>query len=211
MNSYSARKSVRTVVYAEDRLTGEGAVAALASNAQIELLPAAEVRRADMFLVIAREVSEKTLCGIEESVAKNPALQTIIVADVMSEPRLIRAVALGVVSILIRKEVDYPRIADSVVAAISGEAEIPPEMLGKLVRHMRRVESVRPSGGGLGLTARDLRVLALLADGLDTTQIAQQLNYSERTIKGIIHETIQVLGVGNRTHAVAYALRAGLL
>lgn len=211
MNSYGVRKAVKTVVYAEDRLTGEGAVAALANNSKIELFPVDEVRRADMLLVIAREVSEKTLCGIEESVAKNPALQTVIVAEVMSEPRLVRAVALGVVSILLRREVDYPRIADSVVAAISGEAEIPPEMLGKLIRHMRRMESVRPSGSGLGLTARNLRVLALMADGLDTMQIAQQLNYSERTIKGIIHETIQALGVRNRTHAVAYALRAGLL
>lgn len=211
MNSYGAQETVNTVVYAEGRLTGEGAAAALKDNAKVNLLPTEQVSRADVLLAITHEVTETTLRGIERAAAKNKGLQTVLVADVVSEPRLIRAVNLGVVCVLLRKEVDYPRIADSVVAAKSGGAEFPPELLGHLIRHMRRLEKVQPSGGGLGLAARDLRVLALLADGLDTIEIAQQLNYSERTIKGIIHEIIQVLGVENRTHAVAYALRAGLL
>jgi DNA-binding NarL/FixJ family response regulator len=63
----------------------------------------------------------------------------------------------------------------------------------------------------LGLSAREISVLGLLSDGLDTAQIARRLNYSERTIKTIIHAIVNNLGVSNRTHAVAYVIRAGLL
>jgi DNA-binding NarL/FixJ family response regulator len=62
-----------------------------------------------------------------------------------------------------------------------------------------------------GLTARELKVLRLLADGLDSAEVAQQLYYSERTIKSIIHDVTNRLNLRNRTHAVAYALRQGLI
>ncbi|MFF4733730.1 response regulator transcription factor [Streptomyces mirabilis] len=67
------------------------------------------------------------------------------------------------------------------------------------------------SGGGLGLSTRDLAVLGMLASGADIAQIASALNYSGRTIKNIIHGITNTLGVNNRTQAVAYVVRAGLL
>lgn len=51
----------------------------------------------------------------------------------------------------------------------------------------------------------------MLAEGMGTAEIADKLNYSERTIKGIIHDVIRRLGLRNRTHAVVYAMRAGFL
>lgn len=62
-----------------------------------------------------------------------------------------------------------------------------------------------------GLEAREVDVLRLLADGFDTTEIARKLNYSERTIKNIVSVMMNRLGLRNRTHAVAFALRTGTL
>jgi len=50
-----------------------------------------------------------------------------------------------------------------------------------------------------------------LADGLDTSEIAGSLFYSERTVKNIIHDVTSRLELRNRTHAVAYAIREGLI
>lgn len=61
------------------------------------------------------------------------------------------------------------------------------------------------------LDARQLTALRLLADGLDTREIARHLCYSERTVKSIIGTITDRLGVRNRTHAVAHALRHGLI
>jgi DNA-binding NarL/FixJ family response regulator len=54
-------------------------------------------------------------------------------------------------------------------------------------------------------------VLRLLADGLDSAEIAQKLNYSERTIKNIVSGMMSRLGMRNRTQVVAHALRSGAL
>jgi DNA-binding CsgD family transcriptional regulator len=50
-----------------------------------------------------------------------------------------------------------------------------------------------------------------VADGLDTAEIAGSLAYSERTIKNIIHDVTARLNLRNRSHAVAYAVRQGLI
>jgi len=50
-----------------------------------------------------------------------------------------------------------------------------------------------------------------VADGLDTAEVANQLFYSERTVKNVIHDVTTRLNLRNRTHAVAYAVRQGLI
>jgi DNA-binding NarL/FixJ family response regulator len=57
----------------------------------------------------------------------------------------------------------------------------------------------------------DTAALAGMAEGLGTAEIARRLNYSERTIKSIIHNMLNRMNLRNRSHAVAFALRNGLL
>jgi len=61
------------------------------------------------------------------------------------------------------------------------------------------------------LTTREIEVLRLLADGYDTAEIAEKMCYSERSVKHIIQGVTQRLNLRNRPHAVAYALRAGMI
>ncbi|MEV0490206.1 response regulator transcription factor [Streptomyces atratus] len=64
--------------------------------------------------------------------------------------------------------------------------------------------------GPSAFSPRDIDVLRLLADGWDTVEVAW-LNYSERTIESVIASMMNRLGLRNRSHAVAYALRRKLL
>jgi DNA-binding NarL/FixJ family response regulator len=66
-------------------------------------------------------------------------------------------------------------------------------------------------GGRPGLSERDLSVLRLVAQGYDTAEVAEQLAYSESTIKGVLHGVMSRLDARNRSHAVAVALRGGLI
>jgi DNA-binding CsgD family transcriptional regulator len=68
--------------------------------------------------------------------------------------------------------------------------------------------------GALGLsplTAREVQVLALAGRGLPVSAIAQQLRISRGTVKSHLEHIYAKLGAGNRTAAVAHALRAGLI
>ena len=60
-------------------------------------------------------------------------------------------------------------------------------------------------------TARDQLVLGLVAAGLSNREIAQQLSYSERTIKAILHDVVTKLGVKSRSQAVALAVRERMI
>ncbi len=62
-----------------------------------------------------------------------------------------------------------------------------------------------------GLTQRELTVLRLIAEGYSTSEIATQMAYSERTIKNAIHDLVSRFQLRNRSHAVAYAVRQGLI
>jgi DNA-binding CsgD family transcriptional regulator len=61
------------------------------------------------------------------------------------------------------------------------------------------------------LAARGLEVLAMLAAGADTKEIAEQLGYSDRTIKSVIRDVQVTLGAKNRVQAVAEGIRQGLI
>jgi predicted ATPase/DNA-binding CsgD family transcriptional regulator len=61
-----------------------------------------------------------------------------------------------------------------------------------------------------GLTARELEVLRLLADGLSNQEIATRLFITHRTVTTHVHNILGKLGVESRTAAAALAIRLGL-
>jgi DNA-binding NarL/FixJ family response regulator len=61
------------------------------------------------------------------------------------------------------------------------------------------------------LKERELDVLRLLSEGFDTAEVARRLCYSERTVKNVLQDLTRRHNLKNRTHAVAFALRQGLI
>ena len=61
------------------------------------------------------------------------------------------------------------------------------------------------------LTAREVQVLSLVADGLSNKAIAARLNVSDETVKFHLTSIFGKLGAANRTDAVRQALRRGLV
>ena len=61
------------------------------------------------------------------------------------------------------------------------------------------------------LTARELQVLSLLAEGLPNKAIAARLGISDQTVKFHVAAIIGKLGAANRTEAVRLAVRRGLI
>ena len=86
---------------------------------------------------------------------------------------------------------------------------MPPDLLDHL---LARASTVPPPGGpSSSLSERERAVLTLVAQGCDTAEIARQLCYSARTVVSVIHDITNRFRLRNRAHAVAYALRTGLL
>jgi ATP/maltotriose-dependent transcriptional regulator MalT len=83
--------------------------------------------------------------------------------------------------------------------------------LGSRIDHLRARYATRLMAKPVGLTARELEVLRLLAEGRTNKEIAQALFISTHTVAVHVAKVLQKTGTSNRTEAVAYATRCHLL
>src|SRR5260370_33916671 len=83
----------------------------------------------------------------------------------------------------------------------SGKRHIPPDVAARLAEHM----------GEENLTTRELEVLRLIRDGYRNKQIADQLALAKTTVNFHVKNLVDKLGANDRAHAVAIAIRRGLL
>ncbi|MEU1166524.1 response regulator transcription factor [Streptomyces sp. NPDC005921] len=202
---------VTLTVTASDVLTEEGAQAYLRGTSGVRVVPWEDRHGADVALVLAQRVTPATLKRVDEVAGPDlgRGLPVLLVVDSISERHLLYAIDRGVVGVLLRGAVGYAEIVRASRRALQGESPLPPALVRTLVERLRSLPGHQP--GSSDLSAREVDVLRLLAEGLSTAQVAGRLNYSERTIKNVLHDVITRLGLRNRTQAVAYAIRNGAL
>ena len=206
--------TVAVGLYAADVVTRQGVTALLSVSPGIRVVDAMAGERCEVLLVVTSEVSEATLSAMQAVHARcdGEELAVVLVTNVIGERQVMRAVRFGLVSLLFRQDADMDRIVGAIMAARSGRAQLPGTVLRYLIDQIRVVERELLVGQGSSvLSGRELDVLRMLADGLDTNDVAKRLNYSERTVKNIVHGILSRLNLRNRTHAVAFALRVGVL
>jgi DNA-binding NarL/FixJ family response regulator len=207
---------VTVAVMATEPLVAEGVVAYLRTCPEITPVATDGLDRSSVVLVIASRVDEGTLAILQRAAELVPdrEMRFVLVCDDIREPQLLRALNWGLVSVLPRQETGYDRIARALVNAGDGRVELPAGAHGWLEERIRLVarDVLAPHGlTAAGLYAREVEVLRLLAEGMDTLEIARRLSYSERTVRNIIHGLLTRMKLRNRAHAVAYALRNGMM
>jgi DNA-binding NarL/FixJ family response regulator len=140
--------------------------------------------------------------------------RTVLIGSTIDDEALMTAVELGVSGVLRRTDATADRIVHLLRTAAAGDGSLPPDLLGRLLGQVSRMQRHVLAPRGLShtrLSDRETQVLRLVADGKDTQEIARELSYSERTVKNVLHDVTSRLQLKNRSHAVAYALRAGLI
>ncbi len=138
----------------------------------------------------------------------------IVCSSRCDEDDVLCSIEAGATGYLSKDTLTPDGLAGAIRAAATGAAIVAPELLGTLVNGISRAsrELLEPRGLTLSrLTAREQRVLSLLADGYSTREVATELSYSERTVKNVLHDVVTKLNVRTRSQAVAYAVRTGLI
>ncbi|MEV5982896.1 response regulator transcription factor [Streptomyces sp. NPDC052114] len=152
--------------------------------------------------------------------ARSTDHRVVLIASELREPELLAVVEYGVRAILWRHQATPQKLLRAVHSAARGEGELPPDLINRLMTQLGRLRlsaldgSPSASGGlvpTLGMAPREVDVVRLIAEGLDTKQISEKLAYSERTVKNVLHALMTRLQLQNRAHAVAYALREGYI
>lgn len=207
---------IHVSVHATDPVSEAGIVGQLRSQHDLAVLPIDSSRPPEVAVVAADLVDEHTIRMIHRARHRGHTRVVVIVGRV-DGGGVLAAVDAGVTALLRRTDATRARLVEAIQVAASGDGMLPPDLLGRLLAHDEtpaRQAPAGPAGPRLtfgGLTPRELTVLRLVADGYSTSEIAGRLAYSERTIKNALHDLTSRLQLRNRSHAVAFALREGLI
>lgn len=204
---------VPVLIEAKDPIMRMGVAGQLRGRPELRLLADAEEHEAVVAVVVMDGMSEREISELRRLHRRIPARLVLVPTDI-DDSGMSAAVECGVVGVVRRVEASAERLTQVIVAAARGEGSVPADLLGRLLKQMGRLqrEVLDPHGLTFSvLTAREVDVLRLVADGFETREIAKKLSYSERTVKNVLHGLTTRLQLRNRAHAVAYALRHDLI
>jgi DNA-binding NarL/FixJ family response regulator len=201
--------AISVLIVAKDPISHAGVERQLLAMSDITVLTPKSGRHPDVALVVADTVDEEAL-GWIRTIRRHSLSRIVVVAGVTGQSAVWASEA-GATSVLPRSMADGRRLAWAIQKAHRGEAVA---VLGAEERPApaAATSAARVSEkGSHTVSDRDREVLRLLAEGCDTGEIARTLAYSEPTIKNVIQRLFEQLKAKNRPHAVALALRSGII
>lgn len=204
---------VRVVVADDHPVVREGLRHMLATQADLRVVgvaangrEAVDLVRAHRPHVVLLDLQMPVLDGVgvlRELDGAPTGTAVLVLTTYDSDADVFDAVDAGAAGYLL-KDAPSDQLFGAVRALARGEPALAPPIARRLLGERRRGESDR-------VTARELEVLALAADGHGNRQIARTLHIGEATVKSHLVHVYRKLGVDDRTHAVTVALQRGLI
>jgi len=200
------RDGVRKLLEAE----GGFSVVGEATNG-IEALDLVNQLRPDVLLL---DISMPRLTGLEvlRRLSKETApLRTILLTASVEKSEIIEALLLGAHGV-VPKQSASRMLFKSIRTVMAGEFWVSRDMVSDLVETLRG-----PSNSGLagaktmGLTRRELEVIAAVVEGQVNKDIAQTFHISEYTVKHHLTRIFDKLGVSNRVELAMFAVNHELV
>ncbi len=205
--------AIPTYVHCTDPISLAGVRSQLRPRPEIRLLGGMAIDEAQVAIVVT-ETFDDEAAQVVRGLCRGERPRIVLVATSVDESAVVAAAEVGVRGVVRRCEATADALVRAVRRVEAGDGEVPADLLGRLLTQVGRLQRQVLSPRGLafaGLSARETEVLRLVAAGHDTAEIARQMSYSERTVKNVLHDLTTRLQVRNRTHAVAYAMREGLI
>ncbi|GAA1370715.1 response regulator [Catellatospora chokoriensis] len=128
----------------------------------------------------------------------------VVLTTYDTDADILRAVEAGAAGYLL-KDATRAELTAAVRAASRGETVLAPSVAGRLIRQVRGGPAQQQ------LSAREVEVLGLVAQGSTNADIGRQLHISEATVKTHLLRAFAKLEVSDRTAAVTTAMARGLL
>ena len=200
-------------VRADDQILRAGLLSQLRHRHEVRLLRDGEDSDGAVVVIVTDQVDDETLRTIRVA-RRGGSARVVLVAARLDDATLVAAVEAGAGSLVLRGGARIDAIIEAIQCTWRGSGSMPPELLGRLLNQVGRLQRDVLGPRGLNfscLTDRETKVLSLIAEGYDTVEVGRRLFYSDRTVKTIVHDITSRLNLRNRTHAVAYAVRQGLI
>lgn len=196
------RQGLRLILETEEALdlVGEASDGAEALQLCAELRP-------DVVLMDLRMPGMDGITAIEKLRQSQPEIAVVILTTFNEDELMLRGIRAGAKGFLL-KDTDRGTLFDTIRAAARGETLLKPEIMSRL---LQAASAPAPSTNPFNLTEREKEVLAAVALGERSKEIAAKLHITERTVKAHLASIYQKMGVDSRAGAIAIAAQNGLL
>nr|WP_281380402.1 response regulator transcription factor [Anoxybacillus mongoliensis] len=158
--------------------------------------------------IILMDLVMEPMDGIEATkqiISAWPEAKIMIVTSFLDDDKVYPAIEAGAVSYMLKTS-KASEIANAIRATFHGQSVFEPEVMGKMMNSVRKQSLPHEQ-----LTSREMEVLLLMAQGKTNQDIADELFISLKTVKVHVSNILAKLDVQDRTQAVIYAFKHGLV
>ncbi|MBT2529184.1 response regulator transcription factor [Streptomyces sp. ISL-99] len=213
---------IRAMVADDQAVVRTGFVSLLGTQDDIEVVGEAEdgaeaVRvaaetRPDLALLDIRMPHKNGIEAAREILAaSNGATKVLMLTTFGLDEYVYEALAAGAGGFLL-KDATFPELLHAVRVVAAGNALLSPEITKRLIgQFISGRAAARPARTVADLTAREVEVLVLIAQGLSNADIAHRLTITDHTVKTHINRLFTKMGLRDRAQAVILAYELGLV
>lgn len=161
--------------------------------------------------VVLMDIKMPNMDGIEATrriIEALPGTKILILTTFETDSQVIQALKAGA-SGYVLKDSSAAAIVSSIVAVMSGERVMASAVANRVLEML--TGTATPKEFYDGLTNREIEILKLLAGGMANKQIAFRLKISEKTVRNHVSNMYEKLGIYDRSQAVLYAVKKGLV
>jgi DNA-binding NarL/FixJ family response regulator len=161
--------------------------------------------------VVLMDLKMPNVDGVEATrriVAEHPEIKVLVLTTFDADSYVLQALRAGA-SGYVLKDSQPAAIVSSILAVVAGERVMANAVANRVLDML--TGSTTPKEFYDGLTAREVEILKLLAVGHPNKQIARRLSISEKTVRNHVSHMYEKLQIYDRSQAVLYAVRKGLV
>jgi len=174
----------------------------------VEAVEQNRVVKPDVILIDLMMPRQDGLAAIREIKCEDPNVRILVLTSFAEDDQVFPAIKNGALGYLL-KDSAPDELLRAIRQVYRGQPSLHPTVARKLVRELSAPSDLPPTEDPL--TAREMEVLQLVAQGRSNQEIGELLFISVRTVGNHVSNILGKLHLANRVQATLYALREGLV